>query len=132
MFEIECDECNDNLLVDLKETIDSYSDNMDYIVDDLGKIIESTLQKYLVYKCPTCKKSYKFTYADWELRARKSIAYRVMEVRKQKMFREEINPQSINPDHGLEQCGQCSGYAGDGWCFVDIIKQCTIRKKDAV
>lgn len=52
----------------------------------------------------------------------------VMEVRKQKMFSENINPQTINPDNGLEYCGQCSGYAGDGHCLVDVIKQCTIRK----
>jgi len=132
MIDLECDECGSKLVFDVKETIDSYSENMDYILDDMGDIVEKTLQEYLVYKCQDCGEIYKLTYADWELRMRKLIAYRVMEVRKQKMFREEINPQSINPDNGVEKCGQCSGYAGDGWCFVDIIKQCTIRKKDAV
>jgi len=132
MLDLECDVCSSKLVVDVKETIDAYSEDMDYILDDMGDIVEKTLQEYLVYKCQDCGKIYKLTYVDWELRMRKLIAYRVMEVRKQKMFREEINPKSINPDNGVELCGQCSGYAGDGWCFVDVIKQCTIRKKDAV
>jgi len=57
------------------------------------------------------------------------IAEEAMYIRKQRMFAEDINPYTIDPDNGLDYCGQCDGYDGEGNCLVDIIKQCTIRKK---
>ena len=129
MYDITCDDCGSVLNIDMYKTMDEYYKDMDYIVGDTERIASDTVQKYLIYKCDLCNKVYKLTYKEWEERFRIDVAHKVMEVRKQKMFREEINPQSINPDNGLEYCGRCSGYAGDGHCFVDIIKQCTIRKK---
>jgi RNase P subunit RPR2 len=128
MFSILCDKCGEKLLIDDKATLDEYMKDCDYIVEEEGKIVEKSLQQYLIYKCNLCGEIYKFTYKEWEAKYRQKIAMDVMEVRKQKMFAENINPQTINPDNGLEYCGQCSGYAGDGHCLVDIIKQCTIRK----
>ena len=127
MFEILCDNCGEELVADYRSTLDEYNKDMDYIVEDIGKIVESSLQQYLVYTCMLCDKVYKFTYKDWERRYRERLAMDVMEIRKREMFK-AVNPQSIDPDNGLEYCGQCSGYAGDGNCLVDIIKQCTIRK----
>ena len=129
MFEIQCDNCGEELTIDDKATIDEYMKDMDYLADDKGKVVEASIQQYLIYSCSLCDKTYNFTYKDWEARYRKVIAQQVMEVRKQQMFSTEIDPQTINPDNGLEYCGQCSGYAEDGNCFVDIIKQCTIRKE---
>jgi len=129
MFAIPCDACGTNLLLDQQSTIDMYMNDADYVIGEDGKLVNESIQEYIVYKCPMCDSIYKFTYKEWEVRYRRVLAERVMELRKQKMFREEINPQTINPDNGLEFCGQCSGYAGDGNCLVDIIKQCTIRKK---
>lgn len=128
MFDIECEKCGALLRIDEKATIDSYQRDMDYLVDDVGEIIESSIQDYLVYRCIGCGSTYNFTYKDWESKYRKYIAKEAMEVRKQKMFGEEINVKAIDPDNGIEFCGQCSGYSGDGYCLVDIIKQCTIRK----
>jgi len=128
MFNILCDNCGEDLFIDEKSTLDEYMKDADYIVEEEGKIVEKSLQQYLIYKCRLCGKTYRFTYKEWEAKYRAKIAMEVMEVRKQKMFSENINPQTVNPDNGLEYCGQCSGYAGDGNCLVDIIKQCTIRK----
>lgn len=128
LFEIRCDDCAGSLMIDMKETMDAYYKDMDYLVNEVNHIVEATLQNYLIYRCTTCDKTFKFTYADWEKRMRELIAMEVMEVRKHKMFK-DLNPQSVNPDSGLEYCGQCSGYAGDGNCLVDIINQCVIRKK---
>ena len=127
MFEILCDNCGEELMVDHRATMDEYNKDMDYIVEDEKKIVESSLQQYLMYKCRLCEKVYKFTYKEWEKRYREKVAMEVMEVRKHKMFK-ELNPQIVDPDNGLEYCGQCSGYAGDGNCLTDINKQCTIRK----
>lgn len=131
MFTIDCEACGEDLMVDLHETSEDYYKDINYLINETGDIIEATLQKYLIYKCPLCKGIYKYTYKDWEERIRRKIAKEIMEVRKVKVF-SEINPRSVNADHGLSFCGQCSGYAGDGSCLNDIITQCPIRKKDGV
>jgi len=127
MFDILCDNCGEELVIDEMLTMDEYNKDMDYLLDEKGKIIESSLNQYLIYRCCLCDEVYKFTYKDWEKRYREKVATEIMEVRKRDMFI-SLNPQSVNPDNGLEYCGQCSGYAGDGNCMVDIIRQCTIRK----
>jgi hypothetical protein len=132
MFEIQCDDCGESLIIDMKETADDYSKTMNYMLDQEGKLMPDTIQNYLIYKCIRCDKVYKLTYQDWERMFREKLAWEIMEIRKQKMFSEEINPQTIHADNGMDFCGQCSGYAGDGNCFKDIIRQCTIRKNDVV
>lgn len=130
MFTIVCENCGGELVIDEQATIDEYLKDADYLIEkDSGKLITESIQQYLIYRCLTCNKIYKYTYKEWEAKYREKLAIQVMEIRKQKMFAEEINPQLVDPDNGLEFCGQCSGYAGDGYCLVDIIKQCTIRKR---
>jgi len=128
MFTIECDNCGGDLYIDGVATFDSYMSDVNYLVDETGSIVEKSLQQFLVYKCQICGSSYKFTYREWEKRYREKIAREVMEVRKQHMFSTVINPQMIDPDNGIEFCGKCSGYFGDGTCLVDVIKQCTILR----
>ena len=127
MFTIKCDKCGKNLFVDERLTFDEYRKDNDYVINSEGEIVDSSLQNYLMYKCVQCGEIYKFTYKDLEKRYRKKIAEDVLLVKQMKEFK-HINPQYIDPDNGLEWCGQCKGYAGDGYCLKDIIKQCTIRK----
>ena len=129
MFSILCDDCKDELVMDVKTTTEAYiKDDWKYEIDlDTGKLFERSVQKYLIYKCRGCKKIYKLTYKEWEERFRMEIAREAMEVKKMMAFK-DINPSTVSADNGLEFCGQCSGYAGDGYCLIDIIRQCTIRK----
>ena len=124
---MRCKKCDQLLVLDEAITVAQYYKDMDYLVDDLGEIIEKTLQNYLIYKCIGCNSVEKFTYKDWELLQRRQIAKSVMEFRKTEVFK-KINPQSLDPDNGIAYCGQCSGYGGDGYCLNDIIKQCILRK----
>ena len=116
-------------MIDEYKTIEEYMKDMDYFVDETGKLQEASIQQYMFYKCSGCGELYKFTYKDWERRMRLRIAQETMDLRKQKMFAEDINPYTVDPDNGLDYCGQCDGYDGEGNCLVDIIRQCTIRKK---
>lgn len=129
MFNILCDVCGNELIMDVVKTTDAYvKDDWKYEIDmDTGKLFERSIQKYLIYRCSGCKKIYKLTYKDWEERFRKEITRQAMEIKKMIAFK-SINPAAVNADSGLEFCGQCSGYAGDGYCLVDIMKQCSIRK----
>lgn len=129
MFTIKCDKCSGNLVMDMRSTMNNYiKDDWKYEIDiDTGKLIEDSIQKYLIYTCKKCGTNYKFTYKEWEKRYRKELATQIMEIKKMKVFR-TLNPAAIKEENGIEFCGQCSGYAGDGYCLVDIIKQCSIRK----
>ena len=93
---------------------------------DTGKLEEDSIQDYLIYKCNVCNRTQRLTYKEWELKYRMEIVNRVMEIRKREAFK-NLNPEAVNVDSGLEFCGKCSGYAEDGYCLVDIIKQCKIR-----
>ena len=128
MFDLECEKCGSSIQIDEYLTAEEYSKDMNYLVDEVGHLVKSTIQKYLIYNCAMCGATYKFTYKDWEELIRIKVAKMAMNLRKQKMFAEDINPMRIDPDNGLEYCGQCDGYDGEGNCLVDIIKQCTIRK----
>jgi DNA-directed RNA polymerase subunit RPC12/RpoP len=125
---IECDKCAGRVEVDSTKTLDDYVDNLKCIVDRKGKLVEDTILPYLIYKCIKCGKIYKFTYKEWEKRMRIQLSKIAMELRKKKMFGSNTELLSIDPDSGLDYCGQCTGYDGDGNCLVDIIKQCSLRR----
>ena len=126
MLGIDCGECNGLLLFDEFFTRNEYLKDADYIVDDAGEIVDSAVQQYLMYKCSRCNKLYKFTYMEWEKKARTKIAKEIMIARKLKVFREVVDPANVDPDNGLEWCGKCDGIDNEGNCFTDIIKVCTI------
>lgn len=128
MFVLSCNDCGGRLILDELATVDEYTKDMDYIVDEIGDLLEKSIQKYLIYRCADCHTTDKFTYKEWEERMRMKIAKEAMGLRKQIMFSRDINPNNLDPDNGLEYCGQCDGYDGEGNCLVDLIKQCTIRK----
>lgn len=130
MFEIYCDGCGSELEVDSQATFDEYYKEFERLVNSVDTIVEITAPNYLLYKCINCESAYKLTYKEWEERHRTKIAEEVVEFKKQQMFREKINPQTIRPNSGSRFCGQCSGYFGDGNCLNDVIRQCTIRKEN--
>lgn len=129
MLSIRCEKCNGVLLVDESATISMYlKDDPKYVVDiDTEKLNSESIQDYLVYRCSICTEVFNITYKEWEQRYRMAIANEVMEIRKRHAFK-NINPETVSEDNGISFCGQCSGYAGDGYCLNDIIRQCIIRK----
>ncbi len=127
MYTLKCDECGNEVMPDEMAKKDKNIKDMNYVVNEDGEFLESAIQQYLIYVCIKCGKKYNLSYKEWEKRFRKKIAEETMHVRKAEAFK-QMNPYIINPDNGLEFCGQCDGIE-DGNCFVDIIKQCTMRKK---
>lgn len=120
-------ECNGYLLIDERSTYENYYKNGEFKFDEDGNIDESSLKKYLIYRCVRCNKKFKLTYEKWFELMRNTIAKMVLEVKRKEMMA-QLNTQTISEDNGLSYCGQCTGYSGDGYCLNDIIKQCTIRK----
>jgi DNA-directed RNA polymerase subunit RPC12/RpoP len=60
MFEINCEKCGSELIIDMIATRDEYNKDMNYLLDDKSEVIESTIQQYLIYKCLDCGEIYKY------------------------------------------------------------------------
>lgn len=129
MFSINCDDCDNSLMFDYDNTVDNYTKEVDYKTQPLDFIMEKVLANYLLYVCSSCDKKYKYTYKELERKLRESVSKDVVGAKKAKMFREDINFDLIKPGCGVEYCGQCTGIDNKGNCSLDLIKQCTIRKK---
>jgi len=114
-------------MLDELATRDEYLKDVGCMVDESGRLIEDTIQQYLIYRCQNCNSTFKLTYKEWERLFRMKVAWEVMQLKKALMFRNEINMLLVNPDNGITFCGQCDGVDSEGNCYNDVIKQCTIR-----
>lgn len=128
MYEIKCDDCDYNLVFDYGSTLDSCLKDLDYLRDSKEFIQDKWLSNYLVYRCVNCRKKFKYTFKEVERKVRETVSKDVIQFRKVQMFK-KIDHSLVDPDNGFEYCGQCEGVDKQGNCFVDIIKQCTIRNE---
>lgn len=127
LIEIKCDKCKKGRIVfDYDITLNNLLINVDFHNDLIKYIQDKWVSSVLYYKCDNCGNVVEYTFKEIEEKARESVARDVMNIRKQSMFR-TINPKTINPDNGLEFCGICDGIDGEGNCYSDIVKQCTIK-----
>lgn len=127
MYTITCEKCRNTLIFDRESTFRNCVEGVSYSTSKVKEIQDRWLSSYLIYSCLSCKAQYKYTFQEVELKVRESVAKDVMNFRKIQMFKTQINPETVNPDNGLEYCGQCDGVDKEGNCYVDIIKQCTIK-----
>jgi len=58
MLPIKCDKCAGNLRIDEPLTIEEYMKDMDYFVDEVGVLQESSIQQYMFYRCSVCEELY--------------------------------------------------------------------------
>ncbi len=130
MFDLICDKCGGQLLVDNQVTLDRYLTKVDYVKDDIGDICDIAVGDYLTYKCLGCTYTVDYTFKEVEQKARESVTNEVKKYRKLHVFTEVINPMFIDQDSGLEFCGRCLGVDNEGNCYKDIILQCPFRKED--
>lgn len=128
MYNIKCKECNGVLTVDIELSREHLWTSDKVMYTDTGALIEETINRELVYRCIKCEKLFNLTYKDWEDTIRKQMATEISDLKKLIAFR-SMDPYSIDPDRGLQFCGQCPGYDNLGNCFSDIITRCELRKQ---
>lgn len=129
MFTILCDNCKNPVDFDYNTSINEYLHKVDYINDSDDFILDTAMSTGLVYRCINCKKTYKYTFRDLELKRRESIRADVRRYRKIYVFKNIINPGSVNPDNGLFECNLCDGVDNLGNCYKDIIAVCPFANK---
>ena len=127
MFKIKCDNCNNYIVLNQKKTMDYYMDTMQYTIERVGNINYDQIPLFTFYKCHGCKKEYKFDVKEYELRVKKTLVEMALKIKRSELL-SSINPYNIDPDNGMEFCGICEGYDQKGNCFVDMVKQCPLRR----
>lgn len=130
MYDIICEDCNEQLEFNYEITLQDYLKNINVLEDDLDKVLGDSIESPLVYVCSGCENTYKYTYKDVIEKIKLLLRWDLMKLRKSNMLRHDINFDLIEPGCGVEYCGQCSGIDNKGNCSVGLIKQCTIRKRD--
>ena len=130
MYDIKCENCNEQLEFNYDMTLQDYLRRVNILEDDIDLVLGDSVESPLAYVCEGCGSQYRYTYKDVIEKVKLLLKWDIMNIRKANMLKNDINFMSIKPGCGIEYCGQCSGVDGKGNCSVDLIKQCTIRKKD--
>lgn len=129
MFNILCETCKNILDFDYDSSIKEYISKVDYINDDDSFIFTTALNTPLIYRCINCDSTFKYTFKDLEIKRQESVRADVRRFRKIHVFKNIINPGSINPDNGLVFCNVCDGVDNSGNCYKDIIAVCPFVAK---
>ena len=129
MFNIICDKCKGVVECDYDTSISEYLLKVDYVNDKISDICDTAKDIPLVYKCISCSAKFKYSFKELEQKRRESIHADIRRFRKIHVFKNVINPASINPDNGLEYCNICDGVDNAGNCYKDIISVCPFVKQ---
>lgn len=133
MFDIKCTKCVASLELDRNRSVETCLKDINYLKDDLIKIQDRWFSSKMTFECKACANVEKYTFEELCTKVKEDIARDVMTVRRTHMINSgQINPSSIKPDNGIEFCGICNGIDEKGNCYVDLIKQCTIRNTDGI
>jgi len=126
MLEFSCDKCGNDVILNETFTMTHYMELLKYEMTHKGGLISKDLPIFMFYQCIECEEKYKLNFKEVELRIRKKIADKAVKL-KNINLRSQVNPYTIDPDNGMDECGMCEGLDGNGNCFKDFIKQCPVR-----
>jgi hypothetical protein len=127
---VECPKClGGRLFFDYHKTYNEYFRASNYLSDKRGKLLEETIQLFLVYQCNKCGKEFNLTFGEVEEILRKEIAAKVYEYKASQYIREEFQPSDVTNNNVMILCGECRGFDGEGRCPDSFYERCILRKK---
>jgi DNA-directed RNA polymerase subunit M/transcription elongation factor TFIIS len=121
---IECEVCGSMLELSKSDTIEDYAIAITTNNDNISKKIDEVISKYLVYKCPSCNTTYKYTYKDLEKVLRKSLTQKMLVL----IARGSIINSTAITDKSFFYCGKCNGIDGVGGCLKTAYNSCEIKR----
>ena len=121
---INCEACGHELIYDPKATFDSYHDELEVTIKNVELKADEIVGKFLIYDCPTCKCSYKYTYKEIEKIIRCETTKQVL----LSIARGQMRNMSCIMDGVLIYCGKCSGFDGKGSCTRKIYEKCEVKR----
>jgi hypothetical protein len=124
---IECDFCDEGLLsYSSSETFEAYFSPESFALAEMDKILDETINEYLIFICGTCGISVKYTYKDVEKKIRENMYNKVIFSLALKEFRDSGAIGFV--DKTLIYCGKCNGFNGKGACPVRIFNECKLKR----
>ena len=121
---MRCELCGGNVILDKDATIDDYSIMLTANYLNIYEKIDDIVGKYLVYSCPSCEATFKYTYKDLERNLRKEITEKTLML----VVKGQIESNFKIEDKFLIYCGKCNGLDGFGSCTKTIFNKCEIKR----
>ena len=127
---IECLKClKGRLHFDYHKTYNEYFRASNYLSDEKGKLLEESIQLFLVYQCGSCGKEFNLTFGEVEEILRKEIAKKVYEYKAAQYIIDEFQPRDVTNNNVMILCGECKGLDGEGRCPDSFYERCILRTK---
>ena len=121
---LTCEVCGHELIYDPKATFEVYHSELEFVVENIALKVDGIIGKFLIYECPKCKCTYKYTYKEIEKIIRIETTKQVL----LSIARGRMKNMVGIMDGVLIYCGKCSGFDGNGSCTKKIYDKCEIKR----
>ena len=124
---LTCDLCETGrLYYDPSSTFDFYFVPETFSAAEISKIIDESINQYLVFKCSSCGITKKYTFKDIEKKARKNMYRQIINSIAIKELRNSGAIGFVNKT--MIYCGKCEGFDGKGSCPIRIFDDCKLKR----
>lgn len=121
---LNCEVCGHNLIYAPKTTLDTYSKELDIIIENVEFKVDDIIGRFLIYECPICKKFYRYTYKDIETIIRINMTKEALLA----IAMRQMKNMTYIRGSVLIYCGKCTGFDGNGSCTKKIYDNCKIKR----
>ena len=108
------------------ETVNAWQDPHVFALDNVDKLVDAVLSDILVFICPECGTTVRYTFKEVEKIFRKNLSKIILT----KIAMGDMpDPGSFNKKGRIiTYCGQCSGFDGKGSCPAEIYNVCELKR----
>ena len=116
--------CATTLVFSGDSTVDHYVSHMSVTPSNLNSVVDDLINEYLVYDCPACGHSHKYTSKEIEKLLRKNLTERALVY----IIRNMTENDNLFTYSYFIYCSKCQGLDGKGSCPKTIYDQCQIKR----
>lgn len=124
---LPCEACdNGKMFYSNFETVNAWQDPNVFVLDNVDNLINGTLSDILVFICPDCGVTVRYTFKEVEKIFRKNLSKIILT----KIAMGDLpDPGSFSKEGRIMiYCGQCSGFDGKGSCPSKIYEACELKR----
>lgn len=126
---LNCSKCNIMMQEDTMATAVTYDDEIKYIINDKGELDTEHSPAYIIFSCPICGQTKKFSFEEL-FRVRQELILQIVARIRVEASISSLDKRDLKEESGMSYCGICPGFFdGDGYCNNDIKSVCVTRRK---
>jgi len=123
---LPCNECGGKIYYDQRLTSEAWLRPEIFTLEDVYKLIDSTISEILVFTCIKCNTQVRYTFKEVEKQFRKKLSIRLLTLVAVGNLPNLTSVESI--EKVMFYCGKCSGYEGKGSCPLIVYRDCNLKK----